>query len=91
MASEPAGRRAPSAPPPDREPIGDRVRRIAASPGVQLVVCGVLLAFAFPARSSGAIGLSIIGGALGVGVARLWPHAPAFLRSPPGDVTSALV
>ncbi len=91
MASEPAGRHAPSARPPDREPVGDRIRRLAASPGVQLVVCGVLLAFAFPARSSGAIGLSIIGGALGVGVARLWPHAPAFLRSPPADVTTALV
>ena len=64
---------------------------LVRSPGFQLLVCGVLLALAFPARSSGAIGLSIIGGALGVGVALLWPQAPAYLRTPPGDVTSALV
>jgi len=95
MVSEPAGRRAASAPPPERtperEPLGDRLRRWAASPGFQLVVCGVLLALAFPARSSGAIGLAIVGGALGVGVALLWPHAPAYLRKPPAEITSALV
>ena len=33
MASEPAA----SAPPPDRESVGDRVRRLASSPGFQLV------------------------------------------------------
>ncbi|MBA3456580.1 MAG: hypothetical protein H0T42_26055, partial [Deltaproteobacteria bacterium] len=87
MASEPAA----SAPPPDREPFGERVRRVAASAGVQLVLCGVLLALAFPARSSGAIGLSIIAGALGVGVALLWPRLPDYVRKPPGDVTGALV
>ncbi len=92
MASEPAApAREPVGPPPDREPVGDRARRLAASPGVQLVVCGVLLALVFPARSSGAIGLSIIGGALGVGTALLWPRLPSYVRQPPTDITSYLV
>lgn len=65
--------------------------RFVRSPGLQLVVCGVVLALAFPARSSGAIGLTIIGAALGVGVAMLWPTAPAWLKKPEAWVTSILV
>lgn len=72
-------------------PLLDQVRDALARPGVQIVICGVLLALAFPARSSGAIGMSIIGGALGVAVAMLWPKAPAWLRKPPGEVTSLMV
>lgn len=75
--------------------VTDRLRTAARGfldrPGAQLVVCGVLLALAFPARSSGSIGLMMISGALGVGVAMLWPRAPAWLRQPPADVTSMLV
>ncbi|MBL9013779.1 MAG: hypothetical protein JNL83_06365 [Myxococcales bacterium] len=78
------------APPPDRTLTG-QVRDALARPGVQLVVCGVLLALLFPARSSGAIGMSIIGGALGVGVAMLWPKAPEWLRRPPEHVTTMMV
>ncbi|MDB4962335.1 MAG: hypothetical protein JWP01_2334 [Myxococcales bacterium] len=66
-------------------------RAIAGRPGVQLLVCGLLLALLFPARSSGAIGLMVIGGALGIGVALLWPHAPGYLRKPPSDITAAMV
>ena len=92
MASEPAApAREPVGPPPDREPVGDRVGRLAAGPGVQLVVCGLLLALVFPARSSGALGLMIIGGALGVGTALLWPRLPDYVRKPPTDITSILV
>ncbi|MBA3461252.1 MAG: hypothetical protein H0T46_14910 [Deltaproteobacteria bacterium] len=76
--------------PPDRTFL-EQVRDAFARPGTQIVLCGVLLALAFPARSSGAIGLTIIAGALGVGVALLWPRAPEWLRKPPSDVTSTLV
>jgi hypothetical protein len=76
--------------PPDRTFL-EQVRDAVARPGTQIVLCGILLALVFPARSSGAIGLTIIGGALGVGVALLWPKAPAWLRKPPSDVTSVLV
>ena len=65
-------------------------QRFARSPGWQLVVCGVVLALAFPSRSSGAIGLTVIAGALGVGVALAWPEAPAWLKQPPAWITSAL-
>lgn len=80
----------PEGPPPDR-PFGLQVRDAFARPGTQIVLCALILALAFPARSSGAIGLMTIGAALGVGVALLWPRAPAWLRRPPSDVTTVMV
>ena len=80
----------PPAGPPDR-PFTTQLRDAIARPGTQIVLCAVILALAFPARSSGAIGLMTIGGALGVGVAMLWPKAPAWLRTPPAAVTTVLV
>ena len=62
-----------------------------ASPGAQLIVGAVVLAVAFPATASGALGLATLGGALGVAAAVLWPRAPVWLRSPPAHVASALV
>ena len=76
--------------PPDRTFL-EQVRGVLVRPGAQIVLCAVLLAFAFPARSSGAIGLMTIGGALGVGVAMLWPRAPKWLRRPPADVATVMV
>ncbi|MDX2092144.1 MAG: hypothetical protein SFX73_30040 [Kofleriaceae bacterium] len=67
------------------------LRGIARSPGWQLVVAGALLALLFPGRSSGSIGMTILAGAFGVGVAMSWPHAPSWLRRPPSAVTAALV
>ena len=67
------------------------LKAIARSPGWQLVACGALLALLFPASSSGAIGMTILAGAFGVGVAMTWPHAPAWLRRPPSLVTTTLV
>jgi hypothetical protein len=73
----------------------DRLRaiglRIARSPGAQLVAGGLVLALAFPAQLSGTIGLTILAGALGVGVAMVWPRLPAWLRQPPERVTASLV
>jgi hypothetical protein len=66
-------------------------RLLAESPGAQLVVAGLILAVGFPASVSGALGLAVLGGALGVGAAVAWPYAPAWLRRPPQQVTSALV
>jgi hypothetical protein len=66
-------------------------QRFAESPGAQIVAAAVVLAFAFPSRSSGTIGLMIIAGALGVGVAMLWPRLPDSLRRPATDVTTMLV
>jgi hypothetical protein len=66
-------------------------RRLANSPGAQLVVGAAILTVAFPAHVSGAIGMAVLAGALGVAVVVAWPHAPAWLRSPPERVTSALV
>ena len=80
-----------SEPAPADRTFLEQVRAILARPGAQIVLCAVLLALAFPARSSGAIGLMTIGGALGVGVAMLWPRAPKWLRRPPADVTTAIV
>lgn len=64
---------------------------LATSPGAQLVVGAAVLAVAFPANVSGALGLAALAGALGVAAVAAWPHAPAWLRSPPEHVTSALV
>lgn len=76
--------------PPDRSFV-DQARDVLARPGTQIILCGVLLALAFPARSSGAIGLMTIGGALGVGAALLWPRAPKWLRRPPAEVATTMV
>jgi hypothetical protein len=67
------------------------LKAIARSPGWQLVACGALLALAFPGHSSGSLGLMILAGAAGVGVARTWPRAPAWLRCPPSQLMTALV
>lgn len=61
------------------------------SPGGQLVVGAAILALAFPARSSGSLGLGALAGALGVAAVIAWPHAPAWVRSPPERIASALV
>ena len=66
-------------------------RWLAGSPGTQLVVGAVLLALAFPASTSGAIGMAVLAGALGVAVVIAWPEAPAWLRSPPERVAGPLV
>jgi hypothetical protein len=66
-------------------------RRLVSSPGAQLVVGAALLALAFPAHASGALGLATLAGALGVAAVAAWPHAPAWVRSPPERVASALV
>jgi len=66
-------------------------RWLGNSPGAQLVVGAAILAVAFPAHASGALGLATLAGALGVAAVAAWPHAPAWLRSPPERVASALV
>jgi hypothetical protein len=65
--------------------------RIARSPGWQLVLGGAALALAFPSRMPGAVGLAVVGGALGVGVAAAWPRLPAWLRAPDARTATALV
>ena len=55
--------------------------KLVRSPGWQLVVAGVILAFAFPSHVSGTIGLIILAAALGIGVYRLWPKLRAPKRS----------
>jgi hypothetical protein len=64
---------------------------LARSPGWQLVVGGAILALAFPTSVSGAIGLMVIAGALGVGVAVAWPQSPSWLRTPPERLTTAFI
>jgi hypothetical protein len=81
---EPAGQPAPGL-------IGAIGRGLRRSPGAQLVLGGLILALGFPAHVSGEIGLAVIAGALGIGAAAAWPHAPDWLRSPPERVVSALV
>jgi len=66
-------------------------RRLVYSPGGQLVVGAAILALAFPAHASGALGLATLAGALGVAAVVAWPHAPPWLRSPPERIASALV
>jgi hypothetical protein len=66
-------------------------RWLATRPGTQLVVGAVLLALAFPTSTSGAIGMAVLAGALGVAVVIAWPEAPAWLRSPPERVAGPLV
>ncbi|HSJ99793.1 MAG TPA: hypothetical protein VK932_01075, partial [Kofleriaceae bacterium] len=66
-------------------------RHVLASPGWQLVLGGAVLALAFPSRMSGAVGLMVLGGALGVGIALGWPHLPDWLRAPPERISAAVV
>jgi hypothetical protein len=66
-------------------------RALATSPGAQLVVGAAILVLAFPGDVSGALGLAVLGGALGVLVLVAWPHAPEWLRSPPRDSLGAWV
>ena len=55
------------------------------------MVGAAILALAFPARASGSLGLGALAGALGVAAVVAWPHAPAWVRSPPERIASALV
>ncbi len=92
----PARREAPAGTPPAPgaslvEWLRAAGRRVAASPGWQLVLGGAVLALAFPSRISGAVGLATLGGALGVGIALGWPHLPDWLRAPPDRVAAAVV
>ncbi|MGE3455229.1 MAG: hypothetical protein AB7O24_08990 [Kofleriaceae bacterium] len=67
-------------------------RQLVGIPSLQLVLCGVVLALAFPSSSSGAIGLTVIAAGIGVAVASWWPHAPQWLRNPaPEAVTTTVV
>jgi hypothetical protein len=75
--------------------VNERVRSggrwLLGHPGAQLVVGAAILALAFPAHLSGALGMATLAGALGIAAMTAWPHAPAWLRSPPERVASALV
>ena len=62
--------------------------KLVRSPGWQLVVAGVILAFAFPSHVSGTIGLVILAAALGIGVYRLWPKLPQQVRTPNEQLAS---
>lgn len=66
-------------------------QRLASSPGWQLVVGAAILALAFPSRLSGSVGLAVLGGAIGVGIALAWPGMPDWLRAPPDRIAGALV
>jgi hypothetical protein len=66
-------------------------RWIVHHPGGQLVVGAALLALAFPAHVSGALGLAALAGALGVAAVVAWPHAPDWLRQPPERIATTLV
>jgi hypothetical protein len=66
-------------------------RRVAQSPGWQLVLGGAILALAFPSGMPGAVGLAVVAGALGVGVAAAWPRLPDWLRAPEAWTATAMV
>lgn len=66
-------------------------RAFAASPGAQIVFGAAVLALAFPGHVSGAMGLAMVGGAMGVALVVLWPSAPEWLRSPPEGTATAVV
>ncbi len=55
------------------------------------MIGAALLALAFPAHVSGALGLATLAGALGVAAVVAWPHAPPWLRQPPERIASTLV
>ena len=73
----------------------DRLRtvgqRLARSPGWQLVAGGALLALLFPSHLSGALGMAIVAGGLGVAVAQSWDQFPKWLREPPPRAAGAFV
>jgi hypothetical protein len=64
---------------------------LLARPGAQVVVGAVILALAFPAQVSGALGLAALGGALGVAAVTLWPRVPDWLRAPPDHLMRTAV
>jgi hypothetical protein len=66
-------------------------RGLATSPVAQLAIGAVILALAFPGRASGALGLAVLGGALGIAVLVVWPRLPDFVRSPPDGTATAVV
>ncbi|HSR95910.1 MAG TPA: hypothetical protein VLM79_02515, partial [Kofleriaceae bacterium] len=66
-------------------------RWLVESPGAELVAGAAVLALAFPAQVSGELGLATLAAALGIAVLAAWPHVPAWLRSPPDRVASAVV
>jgi len=66
---------------------GDALKR----PGVQLVVGAFVIALAFPGGVAGSLALAILAGGAGVGIAKAWGHAPAWVRTPPDQITRALV
>jgi len=74
-----------------RDRVRAAARALGRSPGAQLVVGAAVLAVAFPAHVSGALGMATLAGALGVAGVAVWPSAPAWLRSPPERVASTLV
>ncbi len=67
------------------------LRWLLRSPGGQLLAGALVLACAFPSRVSGSLGLIVLAGGLGVGVAMAWPHAPSWLKKPPARIATALV
>ncbi|MGN6108566.1 MAG: hypothetical protein ACTHU0_25900 [Kofleriaceae bacterium] len=74
-----------------RERLRSAAQRLVQSPGWQLVIGAAILAIAFPSRMSGSVGLAIVAGALGVGVALAWPQLPPWLRHPPERIVGAIV
>jgi hypothetical protein len=66
-------------------------RRLAHSPWWQLLVGGAILALLFPSRLAGAIGISIVAGGIGVGIAVLWPRLPEWLRTPSNALATAVI
>jgi hypothetical protein len=66
-------------------------RRIARGPGWQLAIGGLALALLFPSRLSGAVGLAITSGALGVATLLAWPRLPDWLRAPEDRMAAAIV
>ena len=66
-------------------------RHLAHSPWWQLLVGGAILALLFPSRLAGAIGISIVAGGIGVGIAVLWPRLPEWLRTPSDALATTVV
>jgi hypothetical protein len=71
--------------------VNDKLRWFANSPGAQLVVGAAILALAYPATASGAVGLVVLAGALGIGFAAAWPQFPPWLRVPPARLATAFI
>ena len=71
--------------------LGSAGRWLARTPGAQLVLGAAILALAFPAHVSGALGMATLGAAIGIAVLVAWPYAPDWLRAPPERTASAVV